>query len=360
MQAVKLKNLAAVETLLNQNLDPNFRLSDNEPYPLKLAVKNDDLAMVQRLCSRGARADYKTQSGKTLLMLAIENNCINSALGLIPHSALSLTDAQGRTALHMAAKGNHLALAEELLKANANPNTQTADGRTPLHEAATSGDTALAAALLQEGADPTIPDSTGKQPLHHAASSGHEALAIQLLTHSSSSGTTAVPIDAPDTKGITPLMLAAGSGHDALVHRLACAGADVRRRSAMGFHALYAACAGGHLLCAAYLLGRGAEVDGADCRGNTPLHVAAKNGRVEMVRWLVSMGADRGRRSVEPFEGLAVVGTAAEVARGVPRWREGGVGEGIAALLEGWRVERRREFVWEFGVVEGKRAGQDG
>ncbi|KAK0715455.1 ankyrin repeat-containing domain protein, partial [Lasiosphaeris hirsuta] len=350
LQAVKLKNIAAVEALLNQRLDPNFQLDDNEPSPLKVAVRNDDFVMVQRLCSHGARADSKTQNGKTLLMLAIENNRINSALALIQYSAaVSAADSQGRTALHMAAKGNHLALVQELLKAKADPNTpsrggltpvmeaafrqdsdpaippnihliglllhasadpnaQNPDGHTLLHKAAMTGDASLLALLLQKGADPSLPDKAGQHALHHAASLGHATLTTALLSHSLAT------IDAADAKGITPLMLAAGAGHDAVVHQLTTHGADVARRSAMGFHALYAACAGGHLLCAALLVGRGAEVDGADCRGNTPLHVAAKNGRVEMVRWLLSMGADKGRRSVGAFEGLGVVGTPAEVA----------------------------------------------
>ncbi|KAK5658304.1 hypothetical protein OQA88_2279 [Cercophora sp. LCS_1] len=227
--------------------------------------------------------------------------------------------------LHIAAARNrHLELIQDLI------NICDEAGLTLLHRAAFSGDTELATVLLDNGANPLIPDSDGKQPLHFAALRGHQAVVLQLLRCPKFK----VVVDAPDNKGLTPLILAAGNGHDPIVHSLIIHGADVVNRSLDKLDAFYAACAKGHIATAFYLLGRGADINGTDRKGNTPLHVAAKKGRIEMVRWLLRMGADKAIRSHEPFTGMSVTGTAAEVVKEV-QFEEEGLGRQIAGVIEG-------------------------
>jgi hypothetical protein len=63
------------------------------------------------------------------------------------------------------------------------------------------------------------------------------------------------------------------------------------------------------------------------------------------------MGADREVRSVEPFEGMEVVGTAADIARGAEL--EGGLGERIARLIEGCDEGGRRGVRYKVERVTG-------
>ncbi|KAK0649777.1 ankyrin repeat-containing domain protein [Cercophora newfieldiana] len=226
--------------------------------------------------------------------------------------------------------------ASALLTANADPNARNSHGLTLLHRLASADKTPLITLLLAHGADPRLTDNEGKQPLHLAAAAGHED-AVSLLLESQSQ-TPTVDINAVDSESHTALMLAAASGHDYIVHLLISRGADWTLRDDQGCDAFYLACAWGHLLVASYLLGRGVDVNGVNVRGNTALHGAVRMGRGEVVRWLLRMGADAEVRSTEPFEGVDVVGTPVEVARGMG----GVVGEEMARVIEGWDRGRRR------------------
>lgn len=76
--------------------------------------------------------------------------------------------------------------------------------------------------------------------------------------------------------------------------------------------AFYIACRNGHLEVAKLLREAGAEIEATGYFGATALHWAAINGHAEVVRWLVSEGADPSRRDPK-FDGDA------------PGWaREGG------------------------------------
>ena len=61
-------------------------------------------------------------------------------------------DGEGRTALHLAAAGGHLATVELLLHNNADPNARDGAGRTALATAESAGHGEVAALLRQAGA----------------------------------------------------------------------------------------------------------------------------------------------------------------------------------------------------------------
>jgi ankyrin repeat protein len=250
-------------------------------------------------------------------------------------------DAENPTPLMALASSGHatpeaiLEGASDLLAANADPNACNSHGQTLLHRLASAGKTSLMLLLLTHGADPSLRDPEGRQPLHLAASAGHED-AVSVLFKSPTRAST-VDMNAKDSEFRTPLMLAAASGCDYIVQRLISYGADWTLRDAQGCGAFYIACAWGHVLTASYLLGKGADINEVNMKGNGALHAAVRMGRVEVVRWLLRMGADVNLMSAEPFEGLEVVGTPLEVARGVG----GVVGEEMVELIDGWLGRRR-------------------
>ncbi|KAK1753203.1 ankyrin repeat-containing domain protein [Echria macrotheca] len=223
-----------------------------------------------------------------------------------------------------------------LLAAGAEPNGRNTRGHTLMHRVCELGNLSLVELLLQKGADPRLEDDEGKQPLHYAAVEGHEDVVARLLGWELGR----VDVDCADGEGRTPLIVAASKGHDFLVRALIEKGADWRKRDRRGGDAFYVACTWGHVLCAAYLLGKGADINVVNKQGNTPLHAAARMGQLQTVRWLLRMGADKSVESKEPFDGLEVKGTAADVARAVG----GKTGEAIASLIEVWEPARGREF----------------
>lgn len=63
----------------------------------------------------------------------------------------------------------------------------------------------------------------------------------------------------------------------------------------------------GYVDCAIHLLALGADINEEGTVGWRPLHYAASKGRTEVVRWLLSMEADKSvlTSSAEKAEGLA-------------------------------------------------------
>ena len=79
-------------------------------------------------------------------------------------------DFIGKTPLHYAVAGNHVAVVERLLKAGANPNAHDERwaGDTPLGHAIGTMTFAMAERLINAGADPTIPGWMGRSALSRA------------------------------------------------------------------------------------------------------------------------------------------------------------------------------------------------
>jgi uncharacterized protein len=141
-----------------------------------------------------------------------------------------------------------------LLKKHASPNTAFGDATTPLHWAAYNDDLPLVKLLLASGA---APDSRTRlralTPLLMAAESGDAELIETLLKSGAA-------VDAANDSGTTPLMIAAASGSTVAVTALLAHGADVNARE--------------------------------KTYGQTALFFAAGRNRADVVRLLLSKGAD--------------------------------------------------------------------
>jgi ankyrin repeat protein len=127
------------------------------------------------------------------------------------------TDAQGRSGLYLALKGENLKAAKVLLAwPQIKAETRTAQDESPLMLAALQGQLALCSQLITKGADV---NKTGWTPLHYAATHGHlDVMRLLLENHAY--------IDAASPNGSTPLMMAAQYGTDEAVQLLLDEGAD--------------------------------------------------------------------------------------------------------------------------------------
>jgi hypothetical protein len=147
------------------------------------AAYRGDTAAVQRLLSEGIDPNYRNPGGWTPLMIAAAERHLEAVVVLLAAKADSnLRNSYGRTALMFASRYGQLAIVERLLAAGADPNVIPTDatGWTALVSAAKEGHIAVIRALLDKGADPSIRTREGQTALDIARAAGHRE-AVGLL-----------------------------------------------------------------------------------------------------------------------------------------------------------------------------------
>ncbi|OPZ10194.1 MAG: Phosphocholine transferase AnkX [candidate division BRC1 bacterium ADurb.BinA364] len=139
---------------------------------------------VRAALAQGADPDAADADGRTALMLAAFNGHLEIARELIGRSAqVDLKDAAGRTALLYAATGTSAEMAKLLLENGADVNTTDTEERwTALMFAASEGNVEVARALLDAGADTALQDTDGDGALQFAMQNGHTAMVNLLKT----------------------------------------------------------------------------------------------------------------------------------------------------------------------------------
>lgn len=238
-----------------------------------------------------------------------------------------ISNDDGDTPLHFAARAGNLAVARSLLDAGADADARDRQGNSPLHEAAGAGDPAMVAFLLGEGAMLNAQGTDGATPLHRALHWSRPSLAVAEALFEAGADLTArngirrTPLhlavaewtnvdpteqrgflvrllsagadpDVRDNMGWTPLHLAAHHEDPSFASVLLEAGADVTLPTREGETALHAAARQEGSATIVALLKRGIDVNVPDRSGNTPLHVAAAAGTPATVEALLARGAD--------------------------------------------------------------------
>lgn len=211
----------------------------------------------------------------------------------------AVKDANGRGALHFAARDGRTEICKYLLEdLNLCVNSRDDDGETPLIHATRQGHLQTATYLLEHGADPaTTSNQLGTAALHHAAGTGSVELINLLLSKG-------VPVDAPSDAG-PPLIWAAGNDRPTAVKTLLEHGADPNAETDDNVTALISAVAAGSLESVELLVKRGAKVN-VNAGGVTPLHIAADNGNEKLISCLLEAGADPDTRDEEDLKPLQV------------------------------------------------------
>ncbi|EUB58178.1 Ankyrin repeat and KH domain-containing protein mask [Echinococcus granulosus] len=182
---------------------------------------------------------------------------------------------------------------------SSDPNvTRCEDGELHLLEAAMRGSERAMHIILIHGASVTVTDALGNTALHWAAITGNVYCVHLLLQYR-------IPKDSFNSSQFTALMRAVYLGNINVVRYPIWRGASTtpelnhRTESALTFvslmpmgQLLHAAICGGNESIVCLLLYRGANVEDVDQHGYTPLMVATRRRNVDMVRALITAGAD--------------------------------------------------------------------
>jgi ankyrin repeat protein len=367
----------AVMTLLANGADARVRDRDGNT-PLHHAARSSDPGVAALLRDAGAELDARNDEGVTPLGIAcgcgnwrlarflVELGAKSEAEGAAPallsaaggddddasgvqlllkHKArVDARDANGRSALHAAARAGHAGIANALIEAGADARARDGDGRTPLLDAAEGGNPAVIDALHAAGAEIAAIDGEGRNALAFAALAELPSTATvrRLLDlgvdphHAAADGRTAVDIAASAGRWSLVSLLDPGYPLPASVAGDAAQAAPPDRtpqsllrdglveRHADGLEAL-------------------ARLLGPRELGEL-LHEPQLMLRADAVAWLLAHGADAETRDANgdvPVFALLARGPAAEPAlqallqRGCPPAGRGGLARFLAACANG-------------------------
>ncbi len=279
--AVREGHTETVQALLNGGADIHQSIAADHTTPLLLATINGHYDLARLLLERGADPKLASDAGATPLYAVINKEWAPSSRSPQP-------------AFHLQQKMTYLELMETLLKAGADPNarlnrslwytTYNRDnlrvdfrGATPFWRAAYAIDVPAMKLLLAHGADaniPTIkPAGGGRRGGGGGGGSGGGGGAQGSAPREDPSGLPPVPDGGP---GVWPIHAASGVGYGQ-----GYAANDHRHVQDAWLPAVK------------FLVEElGADVNARDHAGYSPMHNAAARGDNEMIRYLVSKGAD--------------------------------------------------------------------
>ncbi|KAL7298798.1 hypothetical protein TKK_0008542 [Trichogramma kaykai] len=283
-----LKTFIEINNEIQQTVQLNIgdKIGDT---PLHLAVKHENLEVVELLLRNGADPDFANEDGLTPLHIICQRKYDDNLAEMFLKinesiSQTTLVDARdsgGNSPLHLALRRENRMAAEVLLRRGADPNSINKDGLTPLH------------VISMRRRDNDLPN---------------------MLIELSNAVDLTLQLDIQDKSGNTPLHLALDHGLEKVAELLLINGADVNLPNAEGFTAL-------HIICQKFFDDDLAElffkiskernqplqIDARDKLGRTPLHLALQYGLIDTAELLLRNGANPNLADLEGLTSLHVI-----------------------------------------------------
>lgn len=263
-------------------------------YSLIDAIKRRDTKAADALIAKQVNINAALPDGATALAWAVFLDLEDTARKLIETGAdVNTKGDYGETPLTLALANGNVALTARLLKAGADPKATRWNGETALMIAANAGSVEEVKLLLDAGLDVNAAETEkGQNALMWAAAEGHPDV-VDLLIQKGAN------VNAATKSGFTALAFATMKNDSASVRFLVKAGADPNYALPDKDKTKMLLVAGAYESkeAAIALLDGGADPNVADRTGRTPLHIASQAGSLELVRKLVSKGADLNART---------------------------------------------------------------
>uniref|UniRef100_A0A8C4RJA8 Ankyrin repeat and SOCS box containing 15b n=1 Tax=Erpetoichthys calabaricus TaxID=27687 RepID=A0A8C4RJA8_ERPCA len=288
--ATEAGHVENVKLLLEKGASP-YTANKNNQTPLQLAVKYGIYEMVAILLENEAPVNQPCETQWTSMHEAAKMGRTDILRLLIKHGGdVNQRVRYGVTPLSTAAEFGHAEAIELLIHKGADVNSRASDGGSVLYDAAGGGNPDCVALLLEYGASANMPSLSGYLPIHRAAYEGHY-LALKTLIP-------ATYYSAIKRTGLSPMHSAAEGGSSQCIELLLENEFDVNAvlDQTMSENygdarktALYFSVSNGDVTCTELLLKSGANPnrDPLNC-----LLVAVREGNYEIVRQLLSYGAD--------------------------------------------------------------------
>lgn len=272
--------------------------SEHQPRMLLLRLATGKTQMpkvLENLGSRIERGQSQAIEYGRLLRTAAELGQVEAVSRFLELPEMDVQAAEkttGRTALHYAAKRDHLDIVKLLHSHGSQLSATDHEGRTAIHDSITRSSYDCLEFFLKEGVGDIPPDKNGDSLWHLAALRDKQALETL--------GRYLTPIPRLSEKrnraGLSPLMCAAQSGSAENVDWLLQAGCcNVMDATSDGTTALEFA-AGGRSheasLSIARLLLHSGYAENSDISVNRSFLIAAKSGNIGLMELLLSQGAD--------------------------------------------------------------------
>lgn len=332
LEAIKQRDGDMVQLLIRMGADVNMKMESRSTFLIE-AIKLRDHDTVWVLLNAKAALGGRDASGRSALLYAVENQdkaltwllVAKSELAMGSNKSISSEDMQEALELAMTCDG--LSVAWLLCEHGASPSGADDKGSTLLHRAVKNRNYKAVQFLVERGGTVGIQDATGSTPLHYAVLSDQDDLTDLLASRRSG-------LDILDAQGNTAFILATIKKWPTAMQTLLQYGASCNIADSDGLTALHHAAALGfneglslildrnfdgnpsatddkhftplhHAVNGAYadpetvrvLVKAGAKMEEQDKDERTPLMLAAQLGREELVRSLLTEGADAQTRN---------------------------------------------------------------
>jgi ankyrin repeat protein len=158
-----------VKLLLEGGANPNAKESTNGQTALMFAAANNNAAAIALLAARGADSSVRTRAFRLKSVLVDENgDPLPPGAAATQGRGLGAPFMGGLSALHFAAREGHMEAIRALIVAGADINLLSADNTPPITEALINGHVDAARYLLDRGANPNLANADGLTPLYAA------------------------------------------------------------------------------------------------------------------------------------------------------------------------------------------------
>ncbi len=278
------------ESQIDKGPTPTQRADPDLDRALIEAAWDNDVPRAARLIARGARVDWRDETGQSAFLIASSEGYLTLLNLTLDHDPdLDLHDSFDGTALIRAAERGHWPIVGRLLQTAIARDHVNNLGWVALHEAIILGDgtqpyVTTVQALVAGGADLKIEAAVqGAAPLELATQRAQTAVADTLRRALAAS---------PPTNPQAALLAAAARGDADGVAISARLGADLESRDRSGRTPLLLAVTHDHLDVARLLVALGASPDALDDRHDTPWLVTGVTGSVPMAELLLAYGPD--------------------------------------------------------------------